>query len=194
LLQNGGRFEKPAVNLNRSNNCPPLCQPLVVNINCDDSFRTVTMSRRFSSVLWTTSNHHRLSSRRRYHYFRMFKFGFWAEHCVTIYLCTLYWVRSMTGRLMRRFGTYSDGRQTAVLSCRPLYSHLQLVCAWYFGILESRIPLTVHITANMCFNVEFMLCRWISFPVVISLILVQCFPKVLLSAKVLVDRVGLLSA
>jgi hypothetical protein len=91
---------------------------------------------------------------------------------VTIYLYTLNWVRSMIGRLMRRFGTYSDGRQTAVLSCRPLYSHLQLVCTWYFGILESRIPLTVHITANMCFNVEFLLCRWISFSVVISLILV----------------------
>jgi hypothetical protein len=96
----------------------------------------------------------------------------------------------MTGRLMRRFGTNSDGRQAVVLSCRPLYSHLQLVCKWYFGILESRIPLTVHITANMCFNVEFVLCRWISFPVVISLILVQCFPKVLLSAKVLVDQLG----
>jgi hypothetical protein len=38
--------------------------------------------------------------------------------------------------------------------------------------------------------VEFLLCRWISFPVVISLILVQCFPKVLLSAKVLVNRVN----
>jgi hypothetical protein len=44
-------------------------------------------------------------------------------------------------------------------------SHLQLVCTCYFGILESRIPLTVNITSNMCFNVEFMLCRWISFPV-----------------------------
>jgi hypothetical protein len=89
----------------------------------------------------------------------------------------------MTGRLMRRIGTYNDGRQTAV----------HLVCTWYFGILESRIPLTVNITPNMCFNVEFLLCRWISFPVVISLILVQCFLKVLLSAKVLVNRVGLLS-
>jgi hypothetical protein len=57
------------------------------------------------------------------------------------------------------------------------------VCTCYFGILESRIPLTVNITANMCFNVEFLLCRWISFPVVISLIHIQCFPKVLLSAK-----------
>jgi hypothetical protein len=73
-------------------------------------------------------------------------------------------------------------------------SHLQLVCTCYFGILESRIPLTVNITSNMCFNVEFMLCRWISFPVLISLIHVQCFPKVLLSAKVLVDQVGLRSA
>jgi hypothetical protein len=91
--------------------------------------------------------------------------------------------------LMRKIGTYSDGRQTAVLSCRPLYSHLHLVCTWYFGILESRIPLTVKIIANMCFNVEFLLCRWISFPVVISLILVQCFPKVLLSAKVLVGGI-----
>jgi hypothetical protein len=88
---------------------------------------------------------------------------------------------------MRRVGTYSDGRQTAVLSCRPLYSHLHLVCIWYFGILESRIMLMVNITPSMCFNVEFLLCRWISFLVVISLILVQCFPKVLLSAKVLVD-------
>jgi hypothetical protein len=26
----------------------------------------------------------------------------------------------MTGRLMHTVGTYSDGRQTAVLSCRPL--------------------------------------------------------------------------
>jgi hypothetical protein len=100
----------------------------------------------------------------------------------------------VTGRLMRRVGTYSDGRQTVVLSCRPLYSHLHLVYTWYFGILKSRIPLTVNITASMCFNVEFLLYRWISFPVVISLILVQCFPKVLLSAKILVDRVGLLSA
>jgi hypothetical protein len=50
------------------------------------------------------------------------------------------------------------------------------------------------ITANMCFNIEFLLCRWISFPVVISLILVQCFPTMFLSAKVLVDQVGLLSA
>ena len=39
----------------------------------------------------------------------------------------------------------------AIFSCRPLYSHLQLVCTWYFGILQSRIPLTMHITANMCF-------------------------------------------
>jgi hypothetical protein len=100
----------------------------------------------------------------------------------------------MTGQLMYRVGTYSDGRQTVVLSCRPLYSQLQLVCTWYFGILELRIPLTVNITTNMCFNVEFLLCRWISFSVLISLILIQCFPKVLLSAKVLVDRVGLLSA
>jgi hypothetical protein len=161
--------------------------------SCDDSFRTVTKSRRFSSVFWTTSNRHRLSSRQGYHYFRMFQFGFWTEYSVTIYLYTLYWVKCMTSRLMRRFGTYSDGRQTVVLSCRPLYSHLQLVCTWYFGILESRIPLTLHITANMCFNVESVLCRWISFWVVISLILVQCFPKVLLSVKVLVDRVGLLS-
>jgi hypothetical protein len=171
LLRNGGRFEKPAVNLNRSNNYPPLRQPLVVN-SYDNSFWTVTMSCRFSCVLWTTSNRHQLSSRRGYHYFKMFQFEFWTEHSMTIYLYTLYWVRSMTGRLMRRFGTYSDGRQMAVLSCRPLYSHLQLLCTWYFGILKSRIPLTVHITANMCFNVEFVLCRWISFSVVISLILV----------------------
>ena len=95
---------------------------------------------------------------------------------------------------MYRVGTYSDGRQVVVLSCWSLNSHLQLVCIWYFGIFESRIPLTVHITASMCFIVEFVLCRWISFPVVISLILIQCFPKVFLSVKVLVDRVGLLSA
>jgi hypothetical protein len=188
LLRNRARFEKPTLNLNRSINCPPLRQPLVAN-SCDDFFRMVTKSRCFSRFLWTTSNRHRLSSRRGYHYFRMFQFGFWTKHCVTIYLYTLYWVRCMTGRLMRKIGTYSDGRQTAVLSCRPLYSHLHLVCTWYFGILESRIPLTVKIIANMCFNVEFLLCRWISFPVVISLILVQCFPKVLLSAKVLVGGI-----
>ena len=99
----------------------------------------------------------------------------------------------MTGWLMHRVGTCRDGRKTAILSCQPLYFHLQLVCTWYFGILESRIPLTMHITANMYFNVEFVLCRWISFPVVISLILIQSFPKVLLSTKVLVGRVGLLS-
>jgi hypothetical protein len=69
-----------------------------------------------------------------------------------------------------------------------------LVCKWYSGILELRISLTVKITASMCLNVEFLLCRWISFPVVISLILVQCFPMVLLTAKVLVDQVELLSA
>ena len=94
---------------------------------------------------------------------------------------------------MYRVGTYSDGRQVVVLSCWSLNSHLQLVCIWYFGIFESRIPLTVHITASMCFIVEFVLCRWISFPVVISLILIQCFLKVLLSVKALVDQVGLLS-
>jgi hypothetical protein len=116
LLQYGGRFEKPAANLNRSNNCPSLRQPLVLN-SCDDSFQTVTKSRRFCNVLWTTSNCHQLSSRRGYHYFRMFQFGFWTKHSVTIYLYSLYWVRCMTARLMRKFGTYSDGRQTAVLSC-----------------------------------------------------------------------------
>jgi hypothetical protein len=78
-----------------------------------------------------------------------------------------------------------------------LYSHVNhciqhIVCSWCFGILELRILLTVKITASLCFNVEFLLCRWISSPVVILLILVQCFPKVLLSAKVSVDRVGLL--
>jgi hypothetical protein len=49
-------------------------------------FRTITMSLRFSRLLWMTSNHHRLSLRLGYHYFRMFQFGFWAEHSVTIYL------------------------------------------------------------------------------------------------------------
>ena len=38
------------------------------------------------------------------------------------------------------------------------------MCIWYFGILELRILLTVHIITNMCFNVEFMLCRWIFNP------------------------------
>jgi hypothetical protein len=95
----------------------------------------------------------------------------------------------MTGHLIHRVGTFSGGSQSAV-------SHFiqHLLCKWYFGTLESRIPLTMKITASMCFNVEFLLCKWISFPVVISLILIQCFPKVLLNAKVLVDRVGLLSA
>ena len=124
----------------------------------------------------------------------MFQFGFWTKHCMTIYLLTLYWVRCMTSRLMRRISTYCDGRQRVVLSCRPLYSHLHLVYTWYFGILELRIPLIVNIIPNMCFNVEFVLCRWISFSVVISLILIRCFPKLLLSAKVKVDQVGLLSA
>ena len=88
---------------------------------------------------------------------------------------------------MRRIGTNSYSRQVAILSCRPLISHLQLVCTWHFGIFESRIPLMVYITASMCFIVGFVLYNWISFPVVISLILVQCFPKVLLNAKGLVD-------
>jgi hypothetical protein len=95
----------------------------------------------------------------------------------------------MTGHLIHRVGTFSGGSQLVV------FHYIQhLVYKWYFGILKSRIPLTVKIIASMCFNVEFLLCRWISFSVVISLILVECFPKVLLSAKVLVDRVGLLSA
>ena len=78
-----------------------------------------------------------------------------------------------------------------------LYSHVDhciLMCTWYFGVFESRILLKVHITANMSFNVEFVLCRWISFLVVISLILIECFSKVLLNVKILVDQVGLLSA
>ena len=56
----------------------------------------------------------------------------------------------MTGWLMRRVGTYSGGRQAIVLSCQPLNSHLQRVCTLYFGILESRIPLKVHITVSLC--------------------------------------------
>ena len=171
LFQNGAWFEKPIVNLNCSINCPPLCQLLVVN-SCVKFFWIITKSHCFSRLLWTTSNRHQLSSKQGYHYFRMFQFGFWIERCVIIYLYTFYWVRCMIGWLIHKVGTYSDGRQTVVLSCRPLYSHLQLVCTWFFGILKSRIPLTVHIIANMCFNVEFVLFRWISFPIVISLILV----------------------
>jgi hypothetical protein len=80
-----------------------------------------------------------------------------------------------------------------------LYSHVDhcfqdLVCKLYFGILDSRILLMVKNTASTFSNVEFLLCKWISSPGVILVILVQCFPKVLLSAKVSVDRVGLLSA
>jgi hypothetical protein len=82
LLRNGAQFEKPTLNLNRSINCPPLRQPLVAN-SCDDFFRMVMKLRRFRRLLWMTSNRHRLSSRRGYHYFRMFQFGFWVEHCVS---------------------------------------------------------------------------------------------------------------
>jgi hypothetical protein len=85
LLWNGARFEKPTVILNPSFNCPPLCHPSVVN-SCDDFFWTVTKSRRSSRLLWTNSNHHWLFSRRGYHYFMMFQFGFWTEHCLGIYL------------------------------------------------------------------------------------------------------------
>ena len=85
LFQNGARFEKPTVTLNRSINYPLLRQPLVVN-SFVYFFQTVTKSYCFSRLLWTTSNRHRLSSRQGYHYFRMFQFGFWSEHCMTIYL------------------------------------------------------------------------------------------------------------
>jgi hypothetical protein len=90
-------------------------------------------------------------------------------------------VSCMTRHLIHRFGTFSGGSQSAISHCIQ-----HLVCKWYFGILKSRILLTAKITTSMYFNVEFLLCRWISFSVVISLILVQCFSKVLLSAKVLV--------
>jgi hypothetical protein len=60
----------------------------------------------------------------------------------------------MTGHLIHKVGTFSSGSQSTVSHCIQ-----HLVCKWYFGILESRISLMVKITASMCFNVEFLLCR-----------------------------------
>jgi hypothetical protein len=38
----------------------------------------------------------------------------------------------MTNHLIRRVGTFSDGRQSVVFSCQPLYSTLSvLMVFWY---------------------------------------------------------------
>jgi hypothetical protein len=45
----------------------------------------------------------------------------------------------MIDRLMRRVGTFSDGRQLAVFSCRPLYSALSVLMVFWYPRVEDTV-------------------------------------------------------
>jgi hypothetical protein len=45
----------------------------------------------------------------------------------------------MTDHLMRRAGTFSDGRQSAVFTCRPLYSALSVLMVIWYPRVEDTV-------------------------------------------------------
>jgi hypothetical protein len=45
----------------------------------------------------------------------------------------------MTDCLMRRVGTFSDGRQSIVFSCRPLYSILSVLMVFWYPRVEDTV-------------------------------------------------------
>jgi hypothetical protein len=45
----------------------------------------------------------------------------------------------MTGRLICRVGTFSDGKQSAVFSCRPLFSGLSVQIVFWYPRVEDTV-------------------------------------------------------
>jgi hypothetical protein len=45
----------------------------------------------------------------------------------------------MTDRLMRRAGTFSDGRQSVVFACLPLYLALSVLLVFWYPRVEDTV-------------------------------------------------------